>query len=619
MLKRLFIITLLVLLGFGVFQSTVLPGWVEHVVKTSFESAGFEVEEIHIQFFSIRLAEFKGIILSKPGHIRIESLKAHYSLSTLLNKHIDKIDVAGVEINLDLEAKRYAELKADIHYTEKIIRSHDLPFDSVQIDLSRLLITRDKARLHIPFSGDAHKEDGKLVYHIMSDVLGGTIECHGTIHPDTEQLKVQAQLSALNPGLFPQELVPSLFRIPVSGNIQGQVHVSSLAQSKTVNADISMRIAGTIHNIPFAINQARVTAAVSHSVHDADIKAAASIEQLQLPGYDIHNVSLTVSNQIDGIHLQMKGSGQHLSFDHCDLYITGHPNFISMLANYDQMIGTMLRGRVRASRVHASLFGCSAAIDLLEASSYLKLTPSTVRLNDINIKVVNGNLAQGPMQCRGINGEWRISEFKPISTPNGQLVTIDSARWNQFAFQNGRVLFGIENPNSVFVERSDWDFCDGRVSCRPFRFDPNDDTINANAFFEELDLDQALTLIMPDIIHAEGHLYGRVPLHFRWRKPLKLSFRSGFLYSIPSSGKLSVTDPKSLSNVYLSESEPTQSPEKLEQQIYASLSDFEYSLFKIDFESTRTSGTDGTIHIRGKGAQSNGVPLGLSMDFNIQH
>lgn len=223
MLKRLFILILVLFMGYTVFQSTILPGWIEHIVKASFAEAGFEIKQLHIQFFSASMAEFKNITFVHANHVKIDSLKAHYSLRNLVKKHIDKIDFAGIEIQLDLNETTRTQYTRDVRCVERLLRNRAIPFDAVQIDLSRLLLFRDEARLNVPFSGSGKKEDGEFVFQIVSDVLGGTVDFSGGVTLAENELMMHAKLNALDPGLFPEELLPSNVRIPLHGMIQGTV------------------------------------------------------------------------------------------------------------------------------------------------------------------------------------------------------------------------------------------------------------------------------------------------------------------------------------------------------------------------------------------------------------
>lgn len=120
------------------------------------------------------------------------------------------------------------------------------------------------------------------------------------------------------------------------------------------------------------------------------------------------------------------------------------------------------------------------------------------------------------------------------------LATVRSMPRQRFSFQRlqlgsveleaGEIHFQVEGPQSLFVERCDFRWAQGRVGTQSFRINPDVEDYTVELYCDRVRLAQALAQLGMPQVRGDGTANGRIPVH--WTRGA-LSFDNGFLYSTP--------------------------------------------------------------------------------------
>jgi hypothetical protein len=166
----------------------------------------------------------------------------------------------------------------------------------------------------------------------------------------------------------------------------------------------------------------------------------------------------------------------------------------------------------------------------------------------------------------------------------------------------------VENPNSIFVEQTEWGWAGGRLYSHAFRINPASVDVNLTAYADGLDLSKLLVILTGKEVSGAGTLYGKLPVTVKWPR---MSFGDGFLYATPGTGRLTMGD-----NIGVVESLMNQSDARFTQDdkmsqvkslMLESLRDFDYKALKVEFKNG-SNGLVATIQAEGKGRSRPNLP-----------
>lgn len=226
----------------------------------------------------------------------------------------------------------------------------------------------------------------------------------------------------------------------------------------------------------------------------------------------------------------------------------------------------------------------------------------------IHIRAENARLAGRdlPLVIEDAEASITIDSFSPLSTPASQRIEIARARVGELELSEGVVKFRIERADSVLVEQLAWRLTDrGSFHASAFRLDPAQPHITATIYCENLDLDRWLSQLTDDRARGTGRLRGLlvVVLEPSAQNPLRIV--NGILVTQPESGVLQVRDAEALGRL-LEDADPQFAGDaqlaEVKDRIVAALTDFEYSMLRIDFEQ-RGEEVLCRIELRGRGRQ----------------
>lgn len=154
---------------------------------------------------------------------------------------------------------------------------------------------------------------------------------------------------------------------------------------------------------------------------------------------------------------------------------------------------------------------------------------ASIRLEDTDVED-----DKGAFKCSSIDTEIKIKDMLGFTSGFSQELTFDRLEAGSFILNGGRILFRIENPETIFIEEGEFEFCDGKVLVNPFRFETGMEDFKVTLFCDRIDFDKMVNVVMgKQLASGDAELNGIVPLKIAKGIPI---FHDGFLYSTPGVG-----------------------------------------------------------------------------------
>ena len=191
---------------------------------------------------------------------------------------------------------------------------------------------------------------------------------------------------------------------------------------------------------------------------------------------------------------------------------------------------------------------------------------------------LNARLADGSWLWRnkkiaieGIQTALSLPELPKLRSAPDQQIFFDKAEIGGVEINKGKIEFQIESPQSLFIEKSRFKWCDGTVDTQAMRISPATEDYSLILYCDRLNLAKVLGQFGAANATGNGAVNGRIPL--RYHKG-RLSFNDGFLFSTPGEGgKIHVTGTETLTAGI-----PPDTPQYVQMELArAALSDYEYN------------------------------------------
>ncbi|MCF6290248.1 MAG: YdbH domain-containing protein [Desulfobacterales bacterium] len=191
------------------------------------------------------------------------------------------------------------------------------------------------------------------------------------------------------------------------------------------------------------------------------------------------------------------------------------------------------------------------------------------------------------------------------SAPEQQL-TFSRASLGDLKFGRSTIAFQIESPSSLFIEKSDFSWCQGHVYAYGLRLHPDDRDFDITLYCDRLHLAQVLNQFGIAQVQGQGTVNGRIPLGFRGGR---FNFDNGFLYSSPGEGGLVRMGAADL----LFAGIPRNTPRFAQIDFAAAaLKDFRYNWVRLLFQS---DGEDLVVRMRLDGKPAKPLPFAYRRDL----
>lgn len=206
----------------------------------------------------------------------------------------------------------------------------------------------------------------------------------------------------------------------------------------------------------------------------------------------------------------------------------------------------------------------SAAVDVSLLDGELTST-AALKLEDLDLESTSGK-----MKCSGIDAEIKMKDLAEFTSGFSQELGFAGIDIAGLSLNSGKIIFRIENPETIFIEEGEFAFCDGKVLINPFRFETGKDEFKISLFCDRIDFDKMVNLIMgKQIAFGNAELNGILPVTISKGIPV---FRDAYLYSTPGvGGNLKFTESKQISGGVL--------------LVEEALKDFNYDWIKLELNT----------------------------------
>ncbi len=153
--------------------------------------------------------------------------------------------------------------------------------------------------------------------------------------------------------------------------------------------------------------------------------------------------------------------------------------------------------------------------------SRLRLNLTHVQIEAPNLKLQDGSLSL------------TLPSLDPLKSAARQTLSFKALKMGNISLTSGRIDFQIESPNSIFIEKSDLQWCGGHVYTQAMRFSPKVHNYDLILHCDRLRIASLLQQFGAGEASGQGRVSGRIPIAI---KDGRLMPREGFLYSTPGEG-----------------------------------------------------------------------------------
>jgi hypothetical protein len=166
-----------------------------------------------------------------------------------------------------------------------------------------------------------------------------------------------------------------------------------------------------------------------------------------------------------------------------------------------------------------------------------KFTMDSGRIDsDVRFRFHRGRLHQPARNLilEGVDMQIRIDDIQRIQSAPQQELTVSRVTFGNLKAKNLSVDFQVEPPGTLFVEKAQIDWSQGKVNAAAVRIVPGKDEYDVTLFCDRLNLAMVLEQLGAAEASGEGTVSGSIPI--RWTNG-RLNFDNGFLYSNSSPGQ----------------------------------------------------------------------------------
>ncbi|HJW85421.1 MAG TPA: YdbH domain-containing protein, partial [Candidatus Brocadiaceae bacterium] len=180
----------------------------------------------------------------------------------------------------------------------------------------------------------------------------------------------------------------------------------------------------------------------------------------------------------------------------------------------------------------------------------------------------------------GIDISLSVPDLFSMRSAPGQKFLFKKVTFGKLALYDGVIEYQIDSPQSVFIESSEFKWCDGYVYTQSMRFSLDKSVYNVILLCDRLSLTGVMEQF--DIAQAEGigTVSGRLPLKY---ENGNIRFGNGFLFSAPGDGGIiHVKGIGAIENLGIPQNTPQYSQIDFTNAV---LKDFNYNWVKITLSS----------------------------------
>ncbi len=215
----------------------------------------------------------------------------------------------------------------------------------------------------------------------------------------------------------------------------------------------------------------------------------------------------------------------------------------------------------------------------VSASGIFSFTGGTPK-GSLQLKLQNGSVRQEEknISVNGIATELAFDNLPHTGSRKSQLLTLDSIDINTIHINKGSISYQLESDGSLFIEKSRFGWCGGKVEIGSTRITPKSEAFTTTLYCDRLQFAELLTQLGISDTDGDGSLNGRLPVEYSKNG---LFFDDGFLFSTPGNSgivRFNNTD-------MLQQSLPDMSQAAYLDYSIQALENFSYNWTKLTFKS----------------------------------
>ena len=143
------------------------------------------------------------------------------------------------------------------------------------------------------------------------------------------------------------------------------------------------------------------------------------------------------------------------------------------------------------------------------------------------------DLAEQNVHLQEIESTLTLPALPGLASLPSQELRIGSLGLGNLKFTDGRIRYRVEDSLSLFIEKSRFTWCGGKVESGSLRISPDKPELATTLYCDRLQFTDLLGQLGISDAEGKGSLNGRLPILFDGRR---LSFEDGFLFSTPGDG-----------------------------------------------------------------------------------
>ena len=309
-----------------------------------------------------------------------------------------------------------------------------------------------------------------------------------------------------------------------------------------------------------------------------------------------------------GMGILLDGKHQNRLIPDMVLKFSGHGGFAD--AGFEsgvhyELIPHEIQKPLDLGRIYPEAAGITAKGNLSLWGDFIRNANQSGLTLTVGLK--NGGLYQTDQKIsmEGIETEIFFPDLFQFKTAPRQEIAFQSAALGNIIFENGRVEFQMESPDSLFIEKTMFKWCNGHVETQALRISPDKDEYDLVLYCDRLNLAMILMQFGAAEAEGKGTVNGRIPLAYakgRW------TFNDGFLYSSPGEGgriKIQETEQWAASI-------PANTPQFDQiQMARETVKNYEYNWAKV---SLHTVGNDLMLSLNFNGQPAKPIPFAYQQD-----
>jgi len=227
---------------------------------------------------------------------------------------------------------------------------------------------------------------------------------------------------------------------------------------------------------------------------------------------------------------------------------------------------------------------------------------------ELQLQFNDGSVEISDNRLSSVNVAIVLPDLPLIQSNPDQLCTIGSIQFGNIKLSDAKIHFRLEDPQTIFIEKSRFAWCAGNVESGSFRLSNTKQELETTLYCDRLDFSQLLSQFGIDDTEGDGSLNGRLPVVLS-KTGMKID--DGFLFSTP--GNTGIVHFNNTAQLRQSIGNIDQTP-YLDYSMEA-LKNFSYNWTKLTFNSQEE---DLLIKMQIDGKPAKPLPFGYKKGHIIQ-